>query len=157
MGLKSNLYGALNPYPKMDCHFYVALPGCPWSVMRVSAASLPAIKHNSTSISFLGRKLLLPSDTDRTGTWSCTYDEDLVGTGHLTLNRIDNFIKNTKMRRSEIYVFLTDEFTGEIPQNCYVLENAYIQSVDTVKLGWASTKPIQYNITFCYSGFRTWY
>ena len=157
MGLKSNLYGALNPHPKMDYHFYVALPGCPWSVMRVSAAALPATKHNSTTLSFLGRKLILPKDTDRTGTWTCTYDEDLVGTGHLTVTRLDSFIKNTEMKRSDLLIFITDEFTGEIPQNCFILENAFLQSIDTVRLGWSSNKPIQYSLTFGYSGFRTWY
>lgn len=157
MSLKATLYDNTLVAPKSSAKFFVMLPGCPWSVLRVSNCSLPMVKHNTSDVSFLGRKVVVANDRDLGGTWTCTYDDDLAMSGMLTISKLDHMIGTSSIEKRKLLIFVTDEFTGEIPQNCIVLNDVFLKSCEDVKLDWSSTDVVRHKLTFQYSSLKRWY
>ena len=156
MSLKANIYHLSNPQPKSANKFFVMLPNCPWSLMRVSTASFPFASHGVSNITWFGRKLGIPSDYDVSGSWSCTYVEDRVMTGGITISRIDKFIRYSRFKNCDLQIYMTDDITGAVPLNCCTLHNVFLEKVESAQLNWSSHDIIRWTLTFHYSSFSRW-
>lgn len=156
MSLKATAYHIANPSPKNTNRFIVMLPNCPWSVMRVSSASFPYATHNVGNITWFGRKFELPTDIDVSGSWTCTYDEDIVLSGGLTISRLDRYIRFSKFKDTQLLIYMTDDITGMIPMNCCTLNNVFLEKVEPLKLNWQGHDIVRWTLTFHYTSFKRW-
>ena len=159
MSLKAEAFSLTLSAPKTQDKFYVQLPGSTKSLFRVSSTSLPYSSRAEGVITFLGRKVFIPTIKEVEGEWSCVLEEDVaLGTGAMISaleRRVGTF---NKYLSDSLNIFVTDQFTGLVPQLAVTLKYVWLKRVDPVQLDWSKPdQPIKYKLTFKYSALKRWY
>lgn len=157
MSLKQNAYAVANPAPKLSSRFSIMLPKCPWSVLRVSSSSLPLPSYATSQLSWSGKDIMLPTKKITHGTFTCTYDEDTFLSGMLTISHLERALNTASLEDRDLLIFLTDDFTGEVPQNCTTLKGVFLTSVTPLQLSWSESSPVKWTLTFTYNDIEPWF
>lgn len=159
MSLKASAFALAFSCPKTIDKFYVQLPGSSKSLFRVSATSLPYSNRSEGAIWLFGRPVYIPTAKLVDGEWSCVVEEDAALSSSAMISALERRIgTGNSFRVDKINIFVTDQFTGVIPQLAVTLKYAWLKKVEPVSLDWS--KPDQkysYRLTFKYSSLKRWY
>lgn len=159
MSLKATAFALALSAPKTQDKFYVQLPGSSKSLFRVSSTSLPYSSRSEGAIYIFGRPLFIPTVKVADGEWTCVVEEDAALSSHALISALERRVgTNNSYKIDSLNIFVTDQFTGEIPQLAVTLKYVWLKKVDPVDLDWS--KPNQkctYKLTFRYSAIKRWY
>lgn len=155
MSLKVKAFHAAIPAPKTADKFYVLIPGNAKSVIKVESTSLPYSQYGEEVIWFMGIPFYLPGGKEVPSEWSCVYVEDATCSGMMLLSAWQRRINTNRIAPIDIKVFVTDQWTGEVPINYVLLKYAWLKRIEPINLDWKSPdEPIKYKLTFRYSAIK---
>ena len=167
MSRKITAFRALNVAPKTTCNYCIWIPNVLTSVVNVETASVPSAEILTSSFYVRGLQYSLPVKKKAQGTWSCTmYENMFLNTIYQVLHKqhkeaesyegVLNTILNVSLH--DIYIFLTDEVSGNLPVACCILKDCFLTKVGEIKLNAnGATEQMKLQLDFWYNGVKDCY